>query len=73
MFTAYSVGHRLVIHLEKAETDISFFKMAAKEGKNIDNHSHNPVFNICHLPDPPYFSLATTISLIATTISLISH
>ncbi len=30
MFTAYSAGYRLVIHLEKAETDISFFKMAAK-------------------------------------------
>jgi hypothetical protein len=37
MFTAYSIGHRLVIHQEKAETEFSFFQDGGK-GTVIDQY-----------------------------------
>ncbi len=53
--------------VKKEETEFSFLKddSKVKKGKNIDNDDHRPVPNICHLPDPPYFSLAATIILIS--------
>ncbi len=34
--------------------------MAIKRKTNLDRHGQRPIPIICHLPDPPSFSLPTT-------------
>jgi hypothetical protein len=64
MFTAYSAGYRLVIHQKKAETYIRFFQDGGK-GTVIDQYLTFAIFSTLSHYHYPYFSLATTFSLIS--------
>jgi hypothetical protein len=42
-----------------------------KRQTNLDRHGPRPITNVCHLPDPTYFSLQTTFKAVfpsATTV-----
>ncbi len=45
-----------------AETEIRKIKddSKIKRQTNLDRHSLRPIPNVCHLPDPPWFSVQTT-------------
>jgi hypothetical protein len=45
-----------------AETEIRKIKddSKVKRQTNLDRHGLRPIPNVCHLPDPPWFSLQTT-------------
>ncbi len=51
---AYSWGHRLLILVYLAETEIHWNgdDWKTKQQTNLDRHGRRPIANICHLPDP---------------------
>jgi hypothetical protein len=57
-------GRTLPIHfaLLGVETEIRKIKddSKIKRQTNLDRHDLRPIPNVCHLPDPPWFSLQTT-------------
>ncbi len=59
------------ISCSKAEKEIDLLRDGGKiiKGKNIDHHGPRTISNICHLPDPPTFSLDTLKILVRAIIN----
>jgi hypothetical protein len=62
---AYSSGHCLLILLYGPETERQQIKddKKIKRKTNLDRRGPRPLPTICHLPDPPSFSLPTTFNV----------
>jgi hypothetical protein len=57
---AYSWGHRLKVCLPGENRKYIEDDSKIKRQKNIDRQGPRPIPNVCHFPDPPWFSLQTT-------------
>ncbi len=59
---SYSWRHRLILCCTWRKRKYIEIKddSKVKQQKNLDRHGPRPIPNVCHLPDPPWYSVQTT-------------